>query len=111
MGTGKAYLYQFKRVPLGEPNYGAFHSSEFGYALHTLKLWDRPFTDVDYKLEDIMSSYWVNFAKTGDPNGKGLPVWPAFDENNPEIIELGDVVKATPLPYREQLKFMDGINN
>lgn len=108
--TGNAYLYYFKRVPPGEPNYGAFHSAEFGYALHTLKLWDRPFTDVDYKLEEAMSSYWVNFAKTGDPNGKGLPVWPAFNENNPEIIELGDEVKSSPLPYREQLKFMDGIN-
>ncbi len=109
-GTGKAYLYYFKRIPPGEPNYGAFHSSEFGYALHTLKLWDRPFTDVDYKLEEAMSSYWVNFAKTGDPNGEGLPVWPSFNENNPEIIELGDEVKAAPLPYREQLKFMDGVN-
>jgi para-nitrobenzyl esterase len=109
-GTGKAYLYQFRRVPRGEPNYGAFHSAEFGYALHNLKKWDRPFTDVDYKLEDMMSSYWVNFAKTGDPNGEGLPVWPAFNENNPEIIELGDDVKATPLPYREQLKFMDEVN-
>ena len=111
MGTGKAYLYQFKRVPPGEPNYGAFHSAEFGYALHNLKKWDRPFTDVDFKVEDAMSSYWVNFAKTGDPNGEGLPVWPAFNENNPEIIELGDEVKAAPLPYREQLKFMDDINN
>ena len=109
-GTGKAYLYQFKRVPPGEPNYGAFHSAEFGYALHNLKKWDRPFTDVDYKLENMMSGYWVNFAKTGDPNGEGLPVWPAFNENNPEIIELGDDVKAMPLPYREQLKFMDEVN-
>jgi len=109
-GTGKAYLYYFKRVPPGEPNYGAFHSAEFGYALHTLNLWNRPFTKVDYKLEDTMSSYWVNFAKTGDPNGEGLPVWPAFNENNPEVIELGDGVKATPLPYREQLKFMDDLN-
>lgn len=42
-GKGKAYLYYFKRVPPGEPDYNAFHSAEFGYALHTLKLWDRPF--------------------------------------------------------------------
>lgn len=110
MGTGKAYLYYFKRVPPGEPNYGAFHSAEFGYALHTLKFWDRPFTDVDFKLEEAMSSYWVNFAKAGDPNGEGLPVWPAFNENNPEVIELGDEVKAAPLPYKEQLIFMDSIN-
>jgi para-nitrobenzyl esterase len=106
-GTGKAYLYLFKRVPPGEPNYGAFHSAEFGYALHTLKFWDRPFTEIDYKLEEIMSSYWVNFAKTGDPNGEGLPAWPAFNPEDPEVIELGNDVKAVPLPYKEQLQFLN----
>jgi para-nitrobenzyl esterase len=109
-GDGNAYLFYFKHVPPGEPNYGAFHSAEFGYALHTLKFWDRPFTEIDYKLEDIMSSYWVNFAKTGDPNGEGLPVWPVFNDGNPEVIELGDSVKATPLPYKKQLLFMDKMN-
>jgi para-nitrobenzyl esterase len=58
-----------------------------------------------------MSSYWVNFAKTGDPNGAGLPQWPAFDSANPEVIELGDEVKAAPLPFKDQLKFMDEINS
>lgn len=111
MGTGKAYLYNFNRVPPGEPNYGAFHSAEFGYALHNLKKWDRPFTEIDYKVEDVMSSYWVNFAKTGNPNGEGLPVWPNFTENNPQIIEFGDEVKVAPLPFKDQMKFMDEINN
>jgi len=109
-GTGKAYLYYFKRVPPGEPNYGAFHSAEFGYALHTLKLWDRPFTEVDFKLEEAMSSYWVNFAKNGDPNGEGLPVWSVFNDINPEVIELGDEIKAAPLPYQEQLNFLNDMN-
>lgn len=109
-GTGKAYLYYFKRVPPGEPNYGAFHSAEFGYALHTLKFWDRPFTEVDFKLEETMSSYWVNFAKNGDPNGEGLPVWPVFNDIKPEVIELGDEVKAAPLPYPDQLNFLNEVN-
>jgi para-nitrobenzyl esterase len=109
-GKGKSYLYLFSRVPPGEPNYGAFHSAEFGYALHTLHLWDRPFTDVDFKLEDMMSSYWVSFAKTGDPNGEGLPEWPVFNDRDPEIMGLGDVVKAEPLPNRDQLLFLDQIN-
>jgi para-nitrobenzyl esterase len=109
-GKGKAYLYYFKRVPPGEPNYGAFHSAEFGYALHTLKFWDRPFTETDFKLEDTMSSYWVNFAKTGNPNGEGLPLWPAYNDENPEVIELGDQVQATPLPFQEQLQFLNELN-
>jgi para-nitrobenzyl esterase len=109
-GKSKAYLYYFKRVPPGEPSYGAFHSAEFGYALHTLNKWDRPFTDTDYRLEEIMSSYWVNFAKTGDPNGEGLPQWSAFADDDPRIIEFGDEVKAVPLPFRQQLYMMNETN-
>lgn len=110
-GTGKAYLYYFTHVPPGEPNYGAFHSAEFGYALNTLKLWDRPFTQIDRDLADKMSSYWVNFAKKGDPNGEGLPVWPTFNSSSPQIIEFGDEVNAIPLPFKEQLEFFDKYNN
>jgi para-nitrobenzyl esterase len=109
-GKSQAYLYYFKRVPPGEPDYGAFHSAEFGYALHTLNRWERPFTDTDYRLEEIVSSYWVNFAKTGNPNGEGLPAWPAFTTDNPEIIELGDEVKAAPLPFQKQLYFLTDVN-
>ena len=110
-GKSKAFLYYFKRVPPGEPDYGAFHSAEFGYALHTLNKWDRPFTNTDYQLEEIMSSYWINFARTGDPNGEGLPVWPVFEENAPEVIEFGDETKVTPLPFHEQLLLLDEIND
>ena len=56
-GKGKAFLYYFRRVPPGEPNFGAFHSAEITYALHTLNKWNRPFEDTDYQLEEIMSSY------------------------------------------------------
>jgi para-nitrobenzyl esterase len=109
-GKHPAYLYYFKRVPPGEPNYGAFHSADFAYALHTLSKWDRPFTDTDYQLEEIMSSYWVNFAATGNPNGEGLPAWPVFTNDMPEIIELGDEVRATSLPFQQQLHFLTEIN-
>lgn len=110
-GTAGAWLYYFTHVPPGEPDYGAFHSSEFGYALHTLRLWDRPFTEYDHQLSDMMSSYWVNFATNGDPNGEGLPEWPAFISSDPEVLMLGDEVKAIPLPDRAQLDFFDEINN
>lgn len=106
-GKNKVYLYLFTRVPPGEPNYGAFHSAEFGYALHTLSKWNRPFTEWDKKLSEMMSSYWVNFAKTGNPNGKGLPGWPVFENGSPRMIILGDKVESVPLLHSEQLEFFD----
>ncbi|MDR1557554.1 MAG: carboxylesterase family protein [Tannerellaceae bacterium] len=109
-GKHPAYLYYFKRVPPGEPNFGAFHSAEFAYALHTLNKWDRPFTEADYALEDIMSQYWVNFAGTGNPNGEGLPQWSAFDAGSPGIIEFDIETKAAPLPFEKELKFLDTRN-
>jgi len=76
MNTKTTYLYQFGHVPPDKPNfpnYCAFHTAEVPYALHTLHTWNRPWKQLDKDLENIMSSYWVNFAKTGSPNGVICP--------------------------------------
>ena len=109
-GQKDAYVYYFTRIPPGEPNYGAFHSAEFSYALHTLRNWNRPFEQVDYDLEKNMSDYWVNFVKTGNPNGPGLQEWPVFDPENPLVIELGYNIKTRAMPNWEQMKFMESLN-
>jgi para-nitrobenzyl esterase len=107
-GHKPVYLYYFSHVPPGLPDYGAFHSAEFGYALKTLKFWDRPFTDYDYQLAETMSSYWVNFASGGNPNsGKDLPEWPVFRNNTKQVMIFGDAVKSGEVPFREQLDFLD----
>ena len=77
--------------------YGAFHAGEETYVLNTLYAAPyRPFTDADRKIADQMSSYWANFIATGDPNGKGLPLWPAVSDT-PETMELGDRPKPIAL--------------
>jgi para-nitrobenzyl esterase len=106
-GRNKAWLYYFSHVPPGEPNFGAFHSAEFGYCLKTLKYWNRPFQEWDQQLAEIMSSYWVNFAKTGNPNGEGLPEWPTFDPGTPMVMDFGDQAKVIDLPWKPQLQFLD----
>ena len=88
----KVYVYRFTRkVPAtGEyVKYGAFHTGEVPYAYDNLKFVNRPWEQVDHELANIMSSYWANFVKTGDPNGKGLPVWDAYNTTDKKIMELG----------------------
>ncbi|SHO65238.1 carboxylesterase/lipase family protein [Algoriphagus zhangzhouensis] len=106
-GSQPAYLYYFTRIPPGEPNYGAFHSAEFSYAFHTLHYWNRSFEKIDYDLEEKMSTYWVNFVKTGDPNGEGMPEWPVFNPEDPLVMELGTEVKSIPLPHSAQIRFLE----
>lgn len=90
----RAYEYLWDHALPGPDagRFGAFHTSEVPYVLNTLYMSDRPFTTQDKQIAEMMSSYWVNFAATGDPNGKGLPRWPAVGEKA-EIMEVGDQTK------------------
>src|SRR5664279_4349226 len=82
-GHGRTvYVYRFsRRVPgVGElAKYGAFHSGEVPYLLDNLKFVNRPWERADYQLAGTMSSYWANFARSGNPNGKGMAEWPRYE--------------------------------
>ena len=61
---------------------------------------------MDLKLADQMSSYWANFITKGDPNGSGLPQWPAFkDLATSRVMVLGDTPVAEPVPPAPTLAF------
>ena len=64
--------------------------------------------DVDRKLSDTMTSYWVNFITKGDPNGPGLPTWPQYkDLSKDRVIVLGDTVQLETAAPAEKLSFFN----
>ncbi|MGH9648017.1 MAG: carboxylesterase family protein, partial [Bryobacteraceae bacterium] len=115
-GKSKAYLYYFTHEPPATPGAqrrsggfpaqgsGATHGAEAAYVFKNL-LWNRPWADLDRKLSDTISSYWVNFAKNGDPNGKNLPKWSPFDDKKNTRMVLGDVVETGPGLTPAQVEF------
>lgn len=111
--TSNSYVYQFSYVPTdkpGFPNYGAFHTSEVPFALHTLSKWNRPWKNTDYAVEKAMSAYWINFVKTGNPNGSGLPEWKKYDNSQP-IMELSEKPVLKPGLFKKEFAFMDGVQH
>jgi para-nitrobenzyl esterase len=100
------YLYLWTHIEPGHEadRFRAFHSSEIPYALRTLDTApERGFTAKDRALSDLVSGYWLNFIRTGDPNGAGLTAWPAWTASHPVIMELGDPTRTRPiLPAAQQ---------
>jgi carboxylesterase type B len=90
-----AYLWDHALPGPDAARYGAFHTSEVPYVLDTLYMSDRPFAEKDRKIAAMMSSYWANFAATGNPNGNGLPRWSPVGDK-PEIMEVGDKCGSIP---------------
>jgi para-nitrobenzyl esterase len=116
-GRSKAFLYYFTHnppPPAGATSRGGFgsgatHGSEAQYVFQNL-LPPRAWTDLDHQVSDMLSSYWVNFASNGDPNGKGLAKWPAFDDRKSDRpMVLGDQAEVGPAPNQAQLAFFESI--
>jgi len=108
-GKSNAYLYYFTRVPPGPlgARLGAYHAAEIVYVFHNLETVHRPFEEADRKLSELMSSYWVNFAATGEPNGKDLPPWPVYGERTDLALEFGNQIKPLPELHKPELDFLD----
>ena len=83
-----AWVYYFDRIMPGD-DAGAFHSAELWYIFGTYEKCWRPLTGQDAALSRQISAYWANFAKTGDPNGPGLPRWTPYTAQSPQRLRLG----------------------
>ena len=97
----RAFVYRFDRaVPgKGESDLGAFHSLELPYVFGTFQArtfsW-LPFTTTDHKLSQTVQTYWTNFARSGDPNGPGLPHWVAWSTDREPYISFSQSGDAVP---------------
>jgi para-nitrobenzyl esterase len=104
-GQHSPYLYYFDRKLPGRDSafFGAFHSGELYYVFDTLDSTDRPWERADRRLAEAMTSYWANFAATGDPNGPGLPSWPAYEQQAEQVMRLGEAIGAIPVPKKAEI--------
>ncbi len=106
-----AYLYYFTRIPPlpNRDQLRCFHAAEIGYVFGNLDRLERPSEPVDFELSSKMSSYWLNFAATGDPNGPGLPKWEPYDAAGGACMELGETPSLKHDLNKERLDFMEQI--
>ena len=111
-GGAPVYRFHFERPSPGDRYHpassGVFHSSEIEYVFGNLRVRpDAPFTPGDDALSETMQNYWVNFAKTGDPNGSGLPEWPAYTQADGwQVMHLDVNPAARPDTTRARYEFL-----
>ncbi len=108
-GKGKAFLYYFDQHPARTPgaadaDHGTPHGVDVPYVFENLE--GTP-TASDRHISETMAVYWTNFAKRGDPNGEGLPAWPAFSDSNAVVMYLGPTARTGPVPSAASLKVLD----
>ena len=119
-GDAPVYQYRFEQIPAVKPGKmigsvpasqaGARHAGEIQYVFETLKSEEGvPWTAEDFKVSDEMSTYWTNFAKSGNPNGNRLPDWPPYNrQDGYQVMHLrGDGSHATKDALRPRYEFLD----
>jgi para-nitrobenzyl esterase len=119
-GSAPVYRYSFDRkIPVesgtGATSFdiGARHAGEIEYVFGALErslpkvTWEA----ADRALSDAMTTYWANFARTGDPNGAGLPAWPRYDSGTRRVMHLDTTIKDAPDVLRPRYLALDAAMN
>jgi len=109
-GKNKAFVYYFDHRTPNSPE-GANHAAEISYVFGNLGTMGPTGTgsvgSEDKALNDLISSYWINFAGNGDPNGEGLPEWPVFDETQQQAMYIDGESGARKHPNLDKIMAFD----
>jgi para-nitrobenzyl esterase len=105
-GKGKAFVYYYDHRTPASPD-GANHAAEVTYVFGNLGSPGGAPSPEDLALSALIRSYWINFARTGDPNGSGRPQWLAFTEKDQKVMFFDGTAKSMPVPNLEKLKAFD----
>jgi para-nitrobenzyl esterase len=108
----QVYMYRYSHIPdTPLKSFGAFHGSEIFYVFGNFKSDNvsMPDTAAERQLSQTIMTYWTNFAKTGNPNGQGLPQWPTWSAATGNYMELGDQPKAMSGLYQEYRDLIDKV--
>lgn len=111
-GKSKVFFYYFDQHPdhpKDSPYYGfgSYHGQEVAYVFENLDKSNPQTSKSDLEISNLMGTYWTNFAKHGDPNGKDIPNWPAFSDSNPKLMYFNNTAYTGPVPSAESLKVLD----
>ena len=113
-GNRRVFFYRFTQQPAylkGHPYFrlGPTHGSELRFVFGDLDRQAANWTSEDQKLASTVEQYWANFAKSGDPNGAGLPRWPTFDQKQFLVMDLGPELGAKALTDQARLQRIDRV--
>ena len=113
-GHNPVYYYYFEQRPPFPARsvyagWGASHFAELWYVFDHLNQSPWQWSRADRTLAEEMSEYWFNFASTGNPNGKGLPAWPAFTGAEPRVQYLGTPIHPGGVANLKSLEALDGV--
>jgi para-nitrobenzyl esterase len=106
MGSGQAFVYYYDHRTPTSPD-GANHAAEVSYVFGNFGGPGGEPDPEDLTLSNLMQSYWVNFAETGNPNGSGLPHWLNFTEEDQKVLYFNATARAEPIPNLEKLRAFD----